>query len=122
MRAPTATPAAIAAALAQGHFYASSGPELRDVRVLGEEDGALRIHVETSPCAAIYLLAYGENDSAYNAGAIARGELGATITEATLSVSPPVAPTGGNGRAWYVRVQATDWQRRSAWSNPIFAS
>ena len=28
----------------------------------------------------------------------------------------------GGGRSRHMRVQATDWQRRSAWSNPIFAS
>ena len=122
VRAPAATPAAIATALDQGQFYASSGPELRQVQVLGEEDGALRIRVETSPCAAIYLLAHGESDCAYNADVIARGEPGATITEATLSVSLPSESTEGGGRPWYVRVQATDWQRRSAWSNPIFSA
>lgn len=121
VRAPALSPGAITTALDHGHFYASSGPEFRQIKILGQDAGSIQVYVETSPCAAIYLLAYGDGDRAYNSEAISRGDLGATITEATLAVSLPPEPVAGDKRSWYMRVQATDWQRRSAWSNPIFS-
>jgi hypothetical protein len=121
VRAPDLTPAALLHALARGHFYASCGPEIRRVSVRPELDGVL-LEVETSPCAIIYALGYGSrNQFAVNREAIARGELGATITTASFHVRKEPAPVAGRPRpAPYVRVQCVDWQRRSAWSNPIF--
>ena len=125
VRAPEPTPGAILQALAHGHFYASAGPEIRRVTVTPEADG-VRLEVETSPCAIIYALGYGSrNQFAADQEAIAREELGATITRATFHVRRPAASVGGGsaggrGPRPYVRVQCTDWQRRSAWSNPVF--
>ena len=121
VRAATAAPDALADALARGHFYASSGPELRQVRLRPQADGSLQVQVEASPCAAIYLLGYGPDIAwAANEEAVARGELGATITEVTLTLPARPASDDATSAPRYVRVQATDWQRRSAWSNPIF--
>ncbi|MGH2366679.1 MAG: PHP domain-containing protein [Chloroflexota bacterium] len=113
-RAPELSPAAVLQALAHGHFYATTGPDIRRVNLTPEPGGVTVVEVETSPCAAIYALGFGSrNQFAFEREAAARGELGATITRATFRVRPETLP----GR--YVRVQCVDWQRRSAWSNPL---
>jgi predicted metal-dependent phosphoesterase TrpH len=122
VRAAEPSPAALAHAMAQGHFYATSGPEIKRVsvaplpRAVGAAPaGTVRLEVETSPCAAIYALGFGSrNKFAFDREAAARGEVGATITRATFDVDPETLP----GR--YVRLQCVDGQRRSAWSNPLF--
>ena len=102
-------------ALRRGWFYASSGPELRDVRVTQDAKGT-HVEVDTSPVAAIYLLGFGSrNQFAFDAEAAARGETGATITTARFTLKPQ--PAGA-----FVRIQATDWHRRSAWTNPLYLS
>jgi predicted metal-dependent phosphoesterase TrpH len=116
VRAAKATPKAILHALAQGQFYSSSGPEIRQVHVSTTEDGATLVEVETSPCAAIYLLPFGARSQfAFEREAAARGETGATIKTARFTL-------GNLGPGGYVRIQCTDWQRRCAWSNPLFLS
>ena len=106
-------------ALARGHFYASSGPEIRRVTVTAEVDG-VGLEVETSPCAIIYALGYGSrNQFAADRDAIAGGQMGVTITQASFHVRRPTAAERVKFRP-FVRVQCADWQRRSAWSNPIF--
>lgn len=103
-------------ALAAGHFYSSSGPEIRSVSVERSSDDGWTVDVETSPCAAIYMLPYGARSKfAFDRDAAARGEHGATITSARFHVRE-LGPGG------YFRLQCTDWQRRSAWSNPLFVS
>ena len=112
VRAADRTPAAVLDALRAGHFYASAGPEIKEVRVI-EEDG-IHVEVETSPAAAIYVLGYGSrNQFAFDREAAARGALGATITSARFTLK--AQPAGA-----YLRLQVTDWQRRSAWSNPLY--
>jgi hypothetical protein len=120
VRAPEPTPAAILQALAAGHFCASAGPEIRQITITPEADG-VRLDIETSPCAIIYALGYGSrNQFAANREAIAQGHMGATITQATFHVRRPAGRAPAYLPRPYVRVQCTDWQRRSAWSNPIF--
>lgn len=107
------TPNAVLEALAAGHFYASSGPEIRQVSIIAQSDG-IQVDVETSACAAIYALGYGSrNQFAFDRDAAARSEVGATITSASFTLRE-LGPAG------YVRLQCTDWQRRSAWTNPLF--
>ncbi len=114
VRAANATPKAILHALAQGQFYSSSGPAVHQVHASTTEDGATYGEVETSSCAAIYLLPFGARSQFdFDREAAARGETGATITKARFKL-------GKLGPGGYVRVQCTDWQRRSAWSNPLF--
>lgn len=135
VRAPEASPGALLHALAHGHFYASSGPQIKRVAVSSappETDGSVVVEVETSPCAAIYLLGYGSrNQFAFDREAAARGEIGATITTATFRVKGQAAKgkeqvEGARGRrlgsvpVQYVRVQCLDWRMRSAWSNPLY--
>ncbi len=113
VRATEPTPVAVLHALAVGHFYASSGPEIKHVAVSRDGDSVV-LEVETSPCAAIYALGFGSrNQFEFDREAVTRGELGMTITSARFTLRPP-------GRGGYVRVQCTDWQRRDAWSNPFY--
>jgi predicted metal-dependent phosphoesterase TrpH len=115
VRAAEATPGHILAALARGHFYSSCGPEIHQVRLTPNGEDAY-LEVEASPCAAIYALSYGaRNQFHFDREAAARGEPGATITVASFRIERQRLGPGG-----YVRVQCTDWQRRSAWSNPLF--
>lgn len=114
VRAAGRSPEAVLEALATGCFYSSCGPEITHVSVESEDGVSVRVDVETSPCAAIYLLPFGARSQiAFNAESAARGETGGTITTATFHASQ-LGPGG------YVRIQCTDWQRRSAWSNPLF--
>jgi predicted metal-dependent phosphoesterase TrpH len=118
VRAAEPTPPALLRAIARGHFYASAGPEIRHVALAREPDGGATVAVECSPCAAIYALGFGSrNQFTFDREAIARGETGATVTRGTFKIAPA---TIGGQRHPYVRVQCVDWQRRSAWSNPLF--
>ena len=94
--------AALLAALRDGAFYSSCGPELYDFYV---EDGVA--HVACSPVAEISLrhlrVPYP----------VARPEAGeSTLTSADFPVR--------GGEANYVRAVVRDAQGRRAWSNPIF--
>ena len=130
-RASDATPSAVLQALVQGHFYATTGPEIHSVAwapapgadgATERGTGDLQIEVETSPCGAIYVLGFGaRNQFAFDQETAARGTPGGTITHASFRVRPPPpAPDGRPRPAPYLRVQCVDWQRRSAWSNPLF--
>lgn len=118
VRAAEPTPAAVLRALAAGHFYASSGPTINDVRIT-HDGGVPHLEVETSPCAAIYALSYGgRNQFHFDREAIGRGEAGATITAARFTLDR--IGRGHLGEGGYIRLQCTDWQRRDAWSNPLY--
>lgn len=115
VRAADRSPGAIIDALRTGAFYASSGPEMKDVRVSSDAEG-LHVEVDTSPVAAIYALGYGSrNQFEFDREAAARGASGATISSARFTLKPQ--PPGA-----YLRLQATDWHRRSAWTNPLYLS
>jgi predicted metal-dependent phosphoesterase TrpH len=114
VRAQEQTQASVMEAMARGQFYSSSGPEIRQVKLSAGPDGALTVDVETSPCAAIYVLSYGSrNIVAFDREAAARGAGEATITHATVVVKR-IGPGG------YFRLQCVDWQMRAAWSNPLY--
>lgn len=105
-RVPARTPEALLTALSAGHFYASTGPEIHEVRWEGAE-----VYVRCSPCVAIYALSFGpRNAIAFDDAAVGRGRPPSPITEARLRL---------RGDEPYVRVQVVDSERRSAWSNPI---
>lgn len=114
VRAPEQRPAALLDALAHGRFYASTGPQINSVQVGDDGHGNAIVEVQTSPCAAIYLLSTGAgNQFVVDQEAATRGETGATITEAHFTVKR----IGAGG---YLRVQCVDWQWRRAWSNPLY--
>ena len=77
-------------------------------------DGAACITIATSPCAAIYCLGYASRNQFHcDRAAADRGESGATVNTASFQVDR----LGAGG---FIRIQCADWQRRSAWSNPLY--
>jgi len=92
-------PEALIAALKAGEHYSSTGPELRNVEIEGEE-----IVVECSP--VDHIIANGQN-------AVSVSRDGRNITRARLALEP-------FRRHGWVRVIAMDGNGRRAWSNPLW--
>jgi predicted metal-dependent phosphoesterase TrpH len=99
VRATALDPDALVAALKSGHYYSSSGPELRDVRVDGE-----RLRVACSPAATIALTGRRSRS------AFLTGLDGATEAELPLD----------KFRGEWCRLTVVDGQGRRAWTNPIW--
>lgn len=106
--------AAVLAALREGSFYSSTGPEIREVAVDDET-----IEIRCSPARSVTLLAGRAKGARVNAGAsgyVYRGEILETdeageITAARLE-RPPRAPYG--------RLEIEDREGRTAWTNPLW--
>ncbi len=107
----------VLAALRNGQFYATNGPEIHDIQLEGN-----KVHVRCSPARSIYALGqyYYSPNSVNCWDGLPVGEpmvdiLGRInsfplITEATLTL---------DNRQNYLRVEVVDALGRSAWSNPI---
>lgn len=93
----------IVGSLKSGSFYASSGPEIYDVRV---EDGQLSI--ECSPCKFIMFKAFP-----LRGPFVGNFENGEPITSAAMSIEADMQ---------YIRVECIDFEGRVAWSNPVFVA
>jgi hypothetical protein len=91
-------PQALLAALKRGDFYASTGPELRDVRI---EDGHLV--VECSAVSSIIAIGWGTGAKAVHGPSMTRG----AVPLDRLNHSP------------WVRAAVIDAAGKRAWSNPI---
>lgn len=98
VRAEALDPDLLLESLKAGHYYASTGPELRDIAL---RDGEIR--VACSPAQAIHVTGHG---------ATSRYVLGERLTEASF----PLAPFRGR----YCRVTVIDADGKRAWSNPIW--
>ncbi len=98
VRAEALDPDLLLAALKAGHYYASTGPEMRDIAL---RDG--EIVVACSPAQAIHVTGHG---------ATSRYVLGDLLTEASF----PLSPFAGR----YCRVTVIDADGKRAWSNPIW--
>ena len=107
VKAAELTQGAILDALEQGHFYASSGPQIHDLRL---EDG--QIHVRCSPAVAVDFVGNGPFCHRVVAPP------GETLTEASYTLGE--RHPGSERLPRYVRVACQDTQCRWAWSNPIF--
>jgi hypothetical protein len=92
-------PEALLDALKAGHYYASQGPEIRDIRVHPD-----RVEVECSAVATVIV---------QGAGTAAVNIHGPSMTRAEL-------PTGRLKQSPYLRVTVVDAAGRRAWSNPHF--
>ncbi len=93
---------AVTDALVKGHFYASRGPEIKELYV---EDGV--IHIETSEAKEILFVS-----AARHPGRLTfRAKPGETITQADFKVLPACR---------YVRVVVTDFDGCTACSNAYF--
>jgi hypothetical protein len=86
-------------AIRKGHFYASNGPTLKNITITTEG-----IHVETSP---VKHITFSSQPS-----------LGARFTPH----NKPISEYTYHGREGekYVRIEVTDPQGKTAWSNPIY--
>lgn len=91
-------PESILAALKAGHSFASTGPNILDVRQEGDQ-----IIVETDPAVAVF---------ATGAGALHRDVTAPGTTTAAFDIEP--------FRASYMRITVIDENGKKAWSNPIF--
>lgn len=99
VRAASLDPDALLAALKDGEFYSSTGPEITNIEILGDE-----ILVECS--AASRILVTGN-------GALSRRVQGNDVKQATF----PVGPFREHG---WMRVTVIDANGKRAWSNPIW--
>jgi len=86
-------------AIQRGLFYASNGPTIHNIRL--EAEG---IHVETSPVKHITF--------------VSTPSLGARFTAQDAPLTEYTYP--GRPGETYVRIEATDYEGRTAWSNPIY--
>ncbi len=100
VRSDHLTTASILAALRQGHFYSSSGPEILEWAVKDDE-----LSVQCSPVRSIHFVAYEGRGRSFHA------EPGQRITEAVYR---------RRGSETFVRAECVDSKGRTAWTNPIF--
>ena len=91
---------AILDALFQGNYYYSTGPEIYDFGLDGEQ-----VYVSCSECREIHLVTYSPRGKSLFA------EPDGVLKEACYTLT---------GRESYVRVVCVDHNGKSAWSNPIF--
>ena len=102
IKAPELTHKAIYQALKEGHFYASTGPEIKALYI---EDG--KLCVETSPAARIAV------SSAARQSKVTYPEVGqSSMTHAEFDIS--------NCIPGYLRLTVTDEHGHIAWSQPIW--
>ncbi len=100
VKAESLTVGTIMEAIRKGHFYASTGPEIKDITI--DEEGL--ISVECSPAKYISF--------------VSTPALGLKIH----SMGEPLTKAEYPGRKGekYVRIEVTDFEGRTAWSNPIY--
>ena len=107
VKAPALTRDAILAALAGGYFYASSGPQIYDLQVEGDQ-----VRVRCSPAVVVDFVGNGPLSRRIFAPP------GETLTE--VSYTLPDFSSGHRRFLRYMRVACQDAEGRWAWSNPIF--
>ena len=107
VKAADLTQEAILSALEQGHFYASSGPQIHDLKLVGNE-----VRVHCSPATSVDFVGNGP----FCRRVVAPP--GETLTEASYDLGEKYG--GGENLLRYMRVACQDAQCRWAWSNPIF--
>ncbi len=108
VKARARAPGPILDAIRRGCFYATQGPEIRDLTVRGR-----RIEVACSPARRINFIANRWN------GRVQSGA-GRLLTRGAWEC-PAVKPSPQSRQgAGYVRVEIVDREGRTAWSNPFF--
>lgn len=106
VRAEELTRPAILDALRRGAFYATQGPEIRDIKVT-RTPGRLSLDVQTSPARRIAFIQQTFR------GAVVDAPEGELIEQASCDTEPGSA---------YVRIEVTDADGKKAWSNPFFVA
>jgi len=104
VRAEELTEEALLQALRKGHFYASTGPAILDLRLIHQDDGQLALFVHCSPCQEIVFFASGPLGRRF----VAEERL---LTSASFHLLPEQV---------YLRVECRDPFGGVAWSNPVF--
>ena len=99
VKAAENTPEALLAALKAGAFYSSQGPELLDVRIVGDH-----VRIESSAVVSAVAMGQGTGAKAVHGHSMTRSE----VPLDRLNNSP------------WVRVAVIDAAGRRAWSNPIW--
>lgn len=92
-------PEALLTALKEGAFYASQGPEIRDIEITGKE-----ITITTSAVSTVIVM---------GRGSVAKVAHGAAMTRTTLKLA------AFRDSGW-IRVSIRDAGGKRAWSNPIW--
>jgi predicted metal-dependent phosphoesterase TrpH len=110
VRADANEPEALLAALKEGRFYATQGPDLRGI---AREGDALR--VACSPVERVMVLGPG------SAATVVRREDFAERADGPDGTDVARLPLGRMARAPWLRVVAADAQGRRVWSNPLWA-
>jgi len=112
VRAEEPSASAVLAALREGRFYGSQGPEIGELEI----DGA--ITVATSPCASVALVAGPHDGSRVNAGRLGlrhRGEILEQTADGAIVRTRLERPRA----AGWARLEVTDDAGRRAWTNPL---
>lgn len=107
VRSQTLDEESILQALAQGHFYSSTGPVIEELRVTGSHHGQPELFVRCSPCQEIVFYAAGSQGQRF----VSTGSDG--LTHARLSIRPEQV---------YLRVECRDDRSGCAWSNPVYVA
>ncbi|MEM6423030.1 MAG: phosphotransferase, partial [Pseudomonadota bacterium] len=100
VRAEANEPGALVAALREGAYYASTGPDLHDLRIEGGE-----VSIE---CSAV------DNVIVMGARSAAEAVHGRGMTRAEVTLTDRLTAGG------WIRVAVQDAAGRRAWSNPIW--
>jgi predicted metal-dependent phosphoesterase TrpH len=104
VKAENNEPAELLAALKAGHFYASQGPEIRDIRIEGAT-----IEIDTSPVDSITVLC-GNSRSCV--------KYGRAISHARFDLKSLERGWLLEKKSPWIRVAAIDQNGKRAWSNP----
>jgi predicted metal-dependent phosphoesterase TrpH len=105
---------AVLAALREGSFYSSNGPEIQTVEVT---DGV--VEVRTSPVESVRLLTGRTRGAAVNTGQscyASRGEILERSGDGAITAARLQAPK----QAPYARLEVTDGNGNRAWTNPLW--
>lgn len=100
VKAESLTVDSVMAAIRAGHFYSSTGPEIKDITI--DEEGV--ISIECSPVRYISFISTPSLGLKYHA-------MGQPLTKAKYP---------GRPHENYVRIEIEDFDGRKAWSNPIY--
>jgi len=100
VKAKENTHEAILEALFAGQFYASSGPEILDFGMDGDQ-----VYVSCSPCREVHFVTWPPRGQSQFA------KEQESLTEAVYTLK---------GGEYYLRIECIDHNGRVAWSNPIF--
>jgi hypothetical protein len=99
VKAAANDPDALLTALKAGHFYATQGPEIRDIRLMRD-----RLEVECSAAASVIVSGWGVFSRAVHGTSLTR-----TSHDLERFAGSP-----------YLRVTVVDAAGRKAWSNPLY--